>query len=146
MKISTKGRYALKVMIDLALHDKGEYIALKDISARQDITIKYLEQIVSVLNKAGYLRSMRGNNGGHRLAKAPSEYRVGDILRVMEGDLAPVSCSAKDGGGACPVADSCATFSFWQGLDQVVNDYVDRFTLEDLVAQYRTSGADDYSI
>ena len=146
MKISTKGRYALKVMIDLALHDNGEYIALKDISARQNITIKYLEQIVSVLNKAGYLRSMRGNNGGHRLAKAPKDYVVGDILRVMEGDLAPVQCSAKDTENPCPVADSCATFSFWQGLDQVVNEYVDRFTLEDLVAQYRTGGDDDYQI
>ena len=80
MKISTKGRYALRVMIDLAIHDTGEYIALKDISERQGITIKYLEQIVTVLNKAGFLRSMRGNNGGHRLAKAPKEYKVGDIL------------------------------------------------------------------
>lgn len=148
MKISTKGRYALRVMIDLAVNDKGDgdYIALKDISARQNITVKYLEQIVTVLNKAGFLRSMRGNNGGHRLAKAPSEYVVGDILRVMEGNLAPVECAARDAGVECPLSDSCVTLSFWQGLDKVVNDYVDQFTLEDLVSQYRRGITDNYSI
>jgi Rrf2 family protein len=137
MRISTKGRYALRVMIDLAVNDKGEFIALKDISARQNITIKYLEQIVTVLNKAGFLRSMRGNNGGHRLARAPKDYVVGDILRVMEGNLSPVECAAKENGVECPLSDNCVTLGFWQGLDKVVNDYVDKFTLEDLVAQYR---------
>lgn len=137
MRISTKGRYALRVMIDLAVNDKGEYIALKDISARQNITIKYLEQIVTVLNKAGFLRSMRGNNGGHRLARDPKDYVVGDILRVMEGNLSPVECAAKESGVDCPLSDNCVTLSFWQGLDKVVNDYVDKFTLEDLVNQYR---------
>ena len=137
MRISTKGRYALRVMIDLAVNDKGEFIALKDISARQNITIKYLEQIVTVLNKAGFLRSMRGNNGGHRLARAPKDYVVGDILRVMEGNLSPVECAAQENGVECPLSDNCVTLSFWQGLDKVVNDYVDKFTLEDLVIQYR---------
>ncbi|WP_026517989.1 RrF2 family transcriptional regulator [Butyrivibrio sp. MC2021] len=146
MKISTKGRYALRVMIDLALHNNGEYIALKDISARQNITIKYLEQIVSVLNKAGFLRSMRGNNGGHKLARDPKDYRVGDIIRVMEGNLTPVECSAQINGTTCPLSDNCASLNFWQGLDKVVNNYVDKFTLEDLVAQYRQGARDDYSI
>ena len=142
MRISTKGRYALRVMIDLAVNDKGEFIALKDISTRQNITIKYLEQIVTVLNKAGFLRSMRGNNGGHRLARAPKDYVVGDILRVMEGNLSPVECAAKKSGVECPLSDNCVTLSFWQGLDKVVNDYVDKFTLEDLVIQYRRGESD----
>ena len=136
MKISTKGRYALRVMIDLALHDTGEYIALKDISTRQGITIKYLEQIVTRLNKAGYLRSMRGNNGGHRLAKRPCEYKVGDILRTMEGNLSPIECLAiSDDEISCPKKTECPTLFFWKGLDQAINDYVDKFTLQDLLDQ-----------
>lgn len=147
MKISTKGRYALRVMIDLALHDTGEYVALKDISARQGITVKYLEQIVTALNKAGYLRSMRGVGGGHRLAKPAREYRVGDILRTMEGNLTPVECIGVDGGAIeCPRADSCPTISFWVGLDKVVNEYVDRFTLQDLADESKAAGEYDYSI
>jgi len=145
MKISTKGRYALRVMIDLALHDTGEFIALRDISDRQGITVKYLEQIVTTLNKAGYLRSMRGNNGGHRLAKKPEEYRVGDILRIMEGNLSPVECLIGD-KVCCPKAEECATLSFWKGLDKVVNDYVDQYTLADLVDQTKAISAYDYSI
>jgi len=146
MKISTKGRYALRVMIDLAIHDTGEYIALKDISLRQGITIKYLEQIVTVLNKSGLLRSMRGNNGGHRLAKSPGEYKVGDILRTMEGDLAPVECLAITSGADCPRAEECATLDFWKGLDNVINEYVDKFTLQDLVDQTKAMSGYDYSI
>ena len=147
MKISTKGRYALRVMIDLALHDTGEYVALKDISARQGITVKYLEQIVTALNKAGYLRSMRGVGGGHRLAKPAREYRVGDILRTMEGNLTPVECIGVDGGSIeCPRADSCPTISFWVGLDKVVNEYVDRFTLQDLADESKAAGEYDYSM
>ncbi|MCR5116060.1 MAG: Rrf2 family transcriptional regulator [Lachnospiraceae bacterium] len=132
MKISTKGRYALRVMIDLALNSKGEYIALKDISERQGITVKYLEQIVSTLNKAGYLKSMRGNCGGHKLSKDPSEYVVGDILRTMEGNLAPVECLGSE-EMACPKADGCATLFFWKGLDDAINAYVDSITLQDLL-------------
>ena len=110
MKISTKGRYALKVMTDLALHNDGEYIALKDIAARQNIAVKYTEQIVSVLGKAGYVESMRGVSGGHRLAKAPGEYVIGDILRTMEGQLAPVGCTADIKGTTCPMSESCCPF------------------------------------
>ncbi|WP_029231254.1 RrF2 family transcriptional regulator [Butyrivibrio sp. VCB2006] len=132
MRISTKGRYGLRVMTDLAVHYNGEYIALKDIAIRLDITVKYLEQIVTALNKAGYLESMRGTNGGHRLAKDPSEYVVGDILRVMEGNFSPVECSA-EGMEECPLSDTCASLNFWKGLDDVVNKYIDSYTLDQLV-------------
>lgn len=90
--ISTKGRYALRVMIDIAIHSDEKYISLKDISARQEISVKYLEQVIALLNKAGFLQSMRGNNGGYRLTKKPSEYTAGDILRAAEGTLAPIAC------------------------------------------------------
>lgn len=135
MKISTKGRYALRVMIDLATNGNGEYITLKDIAQRQNITIKYLEQIVAGLNKAGYLQSMRGTSGGHRLAKDPSEYNVGEILRTMEGTLNPVECSAGPDGLNCPLSGSCHTIEFWKGLDDTINKYVDSFTLADLLEQ-----------
>ncbi len=135
MKISTKGRYGLRVMVDLALHNTGEYIALKDIASRQNLTVKYLEQIVGALGKAGFLQSMRGNNGGHRLAKEPSEYVVGDILRAMEGPFANVGCNADMEGEGCPMSQDCATVSFWKGLDNVINEYVDSYTLQDLLEQ-----------
>ena len=130
MKISTKGRYALRVMIDLAVNDKGDYVSLKDISNRQEVSLKYLEQIMAMLNKAGYVKSTRGNNGGYRLAKSPKEYKVGDILRKTEGDLAPIACV---NGEECSKRENCKTFKFWQGLDNVINEYVDSKTLADLI-------------
>lgn len=130
MKISTKGRYALRVMIDLAVNDKGDYVPLKDISNRQEVSLKYLEQIMAMLNKAGYVKSTRGNNGGYRLAKSPEEYKVGDILRKTEGDLAPIACV---NGEECGKRENCKTFKFWQGLDNVINEYVDSKTLGDLI-------------
>lgn len=130
MKISTKGRYALRVMIDLAVNDKGAYVSLKDISNRQEVSLKYLEQIMAMLNKAGYVKSTRGNNGGYRLAKSPEEYKVGDILRKTEGDLAPIACV---NGEECGKRENCKTFKFWQGLDNVINEYVDSKTLADLI-------------
>lgn len=130
MKISTKGRYALRVMIDLAVNDKGDYVSLKDISNRQEVSLKYLEQIMTMLNKAGYVKSTRGNNGGYRLAKSPEEYKVGDILRKTEGDLAPIACV---NGEECGKRENCKTFKFWQGLDNVINEYVDSKTLTDLI-------------
>ena len=133
--VSTRGRYALRVMIDLGLHDNGDYISLKDIALRQDIAVKYMEQIVSVLSKAGYVTSMRGNNGGYRLSKKPEEYIVGDILRTMEGPLASVGCTSDAEGQGCPLADNCSTVSFWKGLDKAINDYVDSFTLADLLKE-----------
>ena len=134
MKISTKGRYALRRMLDVAMHDDGKYIPLKDIAKRQNLTVKYLEQIISLLNKAGYLQSLRGNTGGYRLAKNLDEYIVGDILRVTEGDLAPVACLKKC-GDFCQREDICNTVSFWRGLDRVINEYVDSYTLKDLLKQ-----------
>ena len=134
MKISTKGRYALRIMLDIAIHDDGKYIPLKDIAKRQNLTVKYLEQIISLLNKAGYLQSLRGNTGGYRLAKNLDEYVVGDILRVTEGDLAPVACLKKC-GDFCQREDICNTVSFWRGLDRVINEYVDSYTLKDLLEQ-----------
>lgn len=130
MKISTKGRYALRVMIDLAVNDRGDYVSLKDISNRQEVSLKYLEQIIAMLNKAGYVKSTRGNNGGYRLAKSPEEYKVGDILRKTEGDLAPIACV---NGEECGKRENCKTFKFWQGLDNVINEYVDSKTLADLI-------------
>ena len=131
MKISTKGRYALIVMIDLATNNNGEFISLTDIANRQGISNKYLEQIVSMLNKAGYLQTSRGNNGGYKLSKKPEEYKVGDILRATEGDLAPIVCLTEE--GHCDKQNKCATYWFWEGLDKVINDYIDSKTLADFV-------------
>lgn len=145
MKISTKGRYALRVMLDLAVNNTGEYISLKDVASRQGITLKYLEQVVNLLKKAGYVISYRGNNGGYKLAKAPSEYKVGDILRVAEGSLAPVAC-LDSGTVICDRADTCPTLNFWMGLDKVVNDYVDSYTLQMLLDRQLEMAGNDYSI
>ena len=132
MKISTKGRYALRIMIDLAEHDDGSYIRLKEISERQAITLKYLEQIMPLLTKTGYVRSYRGNNGGYQLARKPEEYTVGEILRTTEGSLAPIPC-IEDNPNRCPRSERCATLSFWEGMWNVINEYVDSVTLADLV-------------
>lgn len=132
MKISTKGRYALRIMADLALHDNGEYIRLKDISERQDVTLKYMEQIMPLLTKAGYVKSYRGNNGGYMLARKPEEYTAGDILRTTEGSLAPIAC-IEDDPNRCPRKDKCTTLPFWEGMWKVINDYVDSVTLADLI-------------
>ena len=131
MKISTKGRYALRIMLDLAIHNDGKYISLKDIAKRQEISIKYLEQIIAMLNKAGFLDSARGNNGGYKLAKSPNEYIIGDILRATEGNLTPIYCLTE--GGECSRKENCKTFSFWKGLDNIIKDYVNSNTLEDLI-------------
>lgn len=132
MRISTKGRYALRLMIDLAEHDDGSLISIRDVAERQGISAKYLEQIVGLLSKAGFLRSGRGPQGGYRLARAPEEYTVGDILRLTEGNLAPVAC-LEDSENRCERSHECATLDFWTGLYAVINQYIDRFTLADLV-------------
>lgn len=134
MMISTKGRYALRVMLDLASQPKEEYISLKAISDRQEISMKYLEAIVSNLGKAGMLESLRGKSGGYRLNKPASSYRVGDIVRVAEGELAAVNCLEESKGG-CNRAGECLTLPLWQKLDQIVADYLDSVTLEDLLTQ-----------
>ena len=138
VKISTKGRYALRVMLDLAINQTGEFVPLKDISQRQDITVKYLEQIISPLIKIGYLRSSRGNGGGYRLAKEPKDYRIGDILRVTEGDLTVVAC-LEGNDNTCNRQENCLTLPFWQGFNKLVQEYVDSVTLEDLLNQSENS-------
>lgn len=131
MKISTKGRYALRVMIDLAGHEVGAVISLRDISQRQGITLKYLEQIIPLLSRAGLLKSVRGSSGGYRLTRPASDYSAGEILRAVEGSLAPVAC-LEDEPNCCPRCDDCKTLPFWKGLAAVINGYVDSVTLEDL--------------
>jgi Rrf2 family protein len=145
MKISTKGRYALRLMLDLALKYNDGNVSVKDISERQEISDKYLEQIITVLNKAGYVKSIRGAQGGYRLTQEPAKYTVGMILRLMEGDLAPVSC-IEDGNVACERAACCVTIEIWEKINEAVNHVIDNITLADLVERYYEKGASDYSI
>lgn len=144
MKISTKGRYALRLMLDLAVYNTGEPIALKDIAARQEISEKYLEQIISILNKAGYVRSIRGAQGGYILTRAPKEYTVGMILRLTEGELAPVNCVGEN-AVACDRAEHCATIRVWQKMYDAVSAVVDGITLENLV-EWQNEKSDQYII
>lgn len=145
MMVSTKGRYALRLMVDLALHDNGKFIALKDVSARQKISIKYLEQIVTPLNRAGLLKSGRGAQGGYRLTKSTTDYTVGEILRAIEGSFAPISC-LEDEENQCENYDTCATIEFWEGLYKVVNEYLDGTTLYDLVEIQKEKMGGNYYI
>ncbi len=145
MKISTRGRYALRFMIDLALHGNGDYIALKDVSSRQGISIKYLEQITSLLSKFGLLSSVRGPQGGYKLAKDSSDYTVGEILRITEGSLAPVACLEAE-QNLCEKKDVCHTLPLWEGLSKVINGYLDSVTLADLVNNNRSEGSYMYNI
>lgn len=145
MMISTKGRYALRVMIDIAVYSNGNYISLKDVSARQEISVKYLEQVISLLNKAGFLHSLRGNNGGYKLAKEPSSYTAGDILRAAEGSLAPIAC-LQDEQNRCSRRDQCTTLSFWEQYYRVITDYVDGVTLQDLADNAKAMAGNDYTI
>ena len=139
MKISTKGRYALRMMLDIARQGEGAVVSLKDISGRQEISVKYQEQIVMQLGRAGFLSSVRGPSGGYKLVRKPSEYKVGEILRSIEGSLAPVACL--DGEeNQCGRCGYCETLSFWQGLDEVINRYVDQFTLQDLLDECQGQG------
>ncbi|MGN0527828.1 MAG: RrF2 family transcriptional regulator [Eubacterium sp.] len=132
MKISTKGRYALRMMLDLAEYQQDGFVSLKDVARRQDVSKKYLEQIVAMLNKPGMLKTNRGFQGGYRLAKEPKDYTVGDILRVTEGGLAPVAC-LEENPNTCERAANCATLPVWQGLYRVINEYLDGITLQDIL-------------
>lgn len=144
MKISTKGRYALRLMLDLAMHQEGDPVRIKDIAARQDISAKYLEQIVSVLVKAKYVRSVRGPQGGYHLAKKPEEYTAGSIIALIEGDLSPVSC-LEDEVNRCPRQSVCVTLRLWKELDQAIHEVLDRYTLADLM-EWQMELAGDYVI
>ena len=138
MKISTKGRYALRLMIDLALNDTGEYVSIKAISARQNISTKYLEQIISMLNRAGYVKSERGSNGGYKLTKKPEEYTVGMILRLTEGSLAITTCT-EDEQNQCERYGSCPTVHLWEKLNKAISDVVDNITIADLAEEERSA-------
>lgn len=144
MKISTKGRYALRLMIDIAMHEGADPVRIKDISKRQEVSEKYLEQIIAVLNKAGYVKSIRGPKGGYLLAKKPKDYTAGMILRLTEGSMAPVSCLEFEEND-CPRQEQCATLELWKRLDTAIKDVVDSVTLEDLV-EWQKGKADFYAI
>ncbi|MDD6058532.1 MAG: Rrf2 family transcriptional regulator [Clostridiales bacterium] len=143
MKISTKGRYALRLMLDLAMNNTGEPISLKDIAKRQEISDKYLEQIISVLNKAKYVKSVRGAQGGYILTKKPEEYTVGMILRLTEGSLAPVACVEED--PQCGKMHDCASLMVWKKLNDAINEVVDGITLEELM-EYEMQRVGEYVI
>ena len=135
MKISTKGRYALRMMIDLAQQQKKEscYISLRDIANRQGIDIKYLEQIVFLLKKDGLIQGVRGNNGGYRLTRDPSEYTAWEILKVTEGNLAPVACLETE-RNLCPRRDGCTTLPFWEDFAQCIDHFLKKWTLQDFLS------------
>lgn len=145
MKISTKGRYSLRMLLDLAEHANDGYVALKDIAQRQGISKKYLEQIVPILNKTDILKTNRGFQGGYMLAKTPDKYTVGMILRLTEGSLSPVACLDQD-PIQCERSGECATLPIWQGLNKVINDYLDNITLQDILDQQKERYANDYMI
>ena len=145
MKISTKGRYALRFLLDLAEHQQAGYISLNEIAKRQDISKKYLEQIIPIFNKTDVLRANRGSQGGYMLAKSPDKYTVGDILRYTEGSLAPVDCAEQD-PIECERSAECVMLPVWQGLSRVINEYLDSITLQDILDQQRDRYANDYVI
>ena len=132
MKISTKGRYALRMLLDLAEHRGDGYISLKDIATRQNISKKYLEQIVPMFGKTDILRTNRGFQGGYQLAGKPSDYTVGEVLRLTEGKLAPVACLEQE-PIECERCETCLTLPIWKGLAEVINDYLDHITLQDIL-------------
>ncbi len=143
MKISTKGRYAIRVMIDLSEHNSGNFITLMDIAERQGISEKYLESIVSVLSKNDFLISLRGKGGGYKLARRPEDYTAGEILRLTEGSFAPVACLEKK-PNRCDKAPYCKTLKMWEGFEKVISEYFDNITIADLLEDGYS--ADNYII
>lgn len=139
MKISTKGRYAVRLMLDIARHGENCSVSMKEVAERQDISFKYLEQIVNLLIKAGFVQSRRGSHGGYRLTRAPEEYTIADILRVTEGALAPVACLAGE-TNQCPRVDECPTLKVWEGLYDTVNTYLEGVTIADIMKQEDEAG------
>ncbi|MEA4971918.1 MAG: RrF2 family transcriptional regulator [Candidatus Metalachnospira sp.] len=143
MKISTKGRYALRVMIDLAEHNDASYITLKEVSKRQEISEKYLESIISVLSKAGFVSGLRGKGGGYKLSRSPETYTVGSILKLTEGSLAPVACLGSK-TIKCERASDCKTLPMWEKLDKLIDDFFEGITLADFIKP--ENGTGDYII
>ena len=134
MMVSTKGRYALRVMIDLAENGKERFVPLKDISERQQLSQKYLESIMVLFSKAGMVTGQHGKGGGYRLVRAPEEYTVGSILRTAEGKLSPVAC-LENGQCICPNAEGCRTLPLWTELERMIDDYLEQHTLAELIEQ-----------
>ena len=145
MKISTKGRYALRMMIDLCEHQNEGYVALKDAAQRQEISKKYLEQIVPVLSREGFLQASRGFQGGYRLARLPEQYTAAEILRATEGSLEPVACLDQS-PELCPRSRDCATLPLWEGLSRVIREYLESVTLQDLLDRQKENYGNDYVI
>ena len=145
MKVSTKGRYALRMLLDLAENKDEGFISLKDIAERQNLSKQYLEQIVSLLNTSNILRANRGKNGGYTLAIEPSNCTVGQVLRITEGSLVPVAC-LEDETNQCDRMGVCKTLPMWIGLKNVIADYLDSVTLQDMIEEYQEQGADSYVI
>ena len=145
MKISTKGRYAIRLMLELAMREKDGYVSIKSVAVNQGISDKYLEQIIAILNKPDIIRANRGAQGGYKLAKAPSQYTVGDILRLTEGSLAPVEC-AEQNPVDCPRSTDCPTLPVWQHLSKIINDYLDSVTLQDILDDQQARYTDNYVI
>ena len=145
MMISTRGRYALRMMLDLAEYQGDGSVPLKDVARRQEISKKYLEQIIPILNRAELLQTTRGYQGGYRLTRAPKDYTLGDILRTTEGTLAPVACLEGE-QNLCARRADCATLPIWEGLDRVINGYLDSVTLQDVLDQQFSRRGDDYVI
>lgn len=144
MMVSTRGRYALRMMIDLAEHADEGFIALKDIAERQDISKKYLEQIIPILNRSGFLHTTRGFQGGYRLIREPSQYTVLEILNATEGSMSPVAC-LESGENTCPRRQECMTLPIWEGLKKTVEDYLGGITLQDILDNGAGTG-DNYII
>ncbi len=136
MMVSTKGRYALVVMIDLAKHQEDGFVSLSDVADRQNLSLKYLESVVSMLNKGGLLKSCRGKHGGYRLRKEPSEYSINEVLQLTEGNLAPVDC-VKNDGVDCSKSEKCVTLPLWIGMDRLIAKYLKNITLQDLIEDNR---------
>ncbi len=142
MKISTKGRYGLRAIIDLAVHQEQDAVSIMSISQRQGVSENYLEQIFRLLKKGGLISSVRGAGGGYRLAKDPREVSVGEVLRTLEGDLEPVSCGALEGEGGCEGADSCVTKYVWKKMNDAIQSAVDSIMLSELIEESKKKEAE----
>lgn len=145
MLVSTKGRFALRMMVDLAQHVQEEKCSLKEISERQGVSLKYLEQIVPLLTRSGLIRSMRGARGGYHLSRRPEQYTIGDILRATEGNMLTLPCLDPN-APLCERQEHCVTLPFWSGLQDAIDNYIDGTTLEGLIQQYENTAGDDYCI
>lgn len=143
MMVSTKGRYALTVMVDLARFGEDRYVSLSDIAERENLSMKYLESIIAILNKGGLLNSLRGKNGGYKLSREPKDYNINEILLLTEGTLAPVNCIMQD-GVQCEKAATCSTLPLWAGLDKAIENYLTDITLEDIIKGNRKKMLGDY--